>query len=185
MKNPLKRAWRSFSTWRHGRGFGVHSPLAYDLLLNTLREPKKTGYYAYPELRSLESDKKRRRIARIVFRLVSRFSPKQIAVAGKEADVDYWTAIIRLASRRSVCGPLETVSEPDMVIVADSTHLVSRAIRERIDVYLGYVPDFSSDGPLPSAFHKRLGPLVMDSGRGYAVAVHRHGLSPIRLKARF
>ena len=39
----------SYLRWRHGRGFGIHSPFAYNFICLTLRE--RLPYYAYPVLR--------------------------------------------------------------------------------------------------------------------------------------
>ena len=36
---------RRFKRWRHGRGFGIHSPFAYSFVKETLRQ--KLPYYAY------------------------------------------------------------------------------------------------------------------------------------------
>lgn len=39
------RAW--LARWRHSRGFGVHSPLAYRLVREVVRPDSRYGYYGY------------------------------------------------------------------------------------------------------------------------------------------
>lgn len=193
MKNPLKRALRSFGTWRHGRGFGIHSPLAYDLLTVTLHEPRRTGYYAYRALNALGGDGRKRRLARIVFRLVSRFSPQRVAVTGTSDDVAYWKSVVKLASKRAVTEPWGQIDNPDMVIVAAADSTLTAPGSERVDFFLDNADLDRLTGPrldrdpkqLPPSVHDRLGPLVINSGRGYAVVITRHGLSPMALRARF
>ncbi|MDE6396886.1 MAG: hypothetical protein K2K84_06420 [Muribaculaceae bacterium] len=193
MKNPLKRAVRSLSTWRHGRGFGIHSPLAYDLLTVTLREPRRTGYYAYRDLNGLGGDGRKRRLARIVFRLVSRFSPRRVAVCGTPEDLRYWKSVVALASRRATVEAWGRIDNPDMVIIAAPDPTLTMPDTERIDFYLDTAdldrltrPRLARDPKLlPPSVHDRLGPLVINSGRGYALAVTRHGLSPMYVMARY
>ena len=193
MKNPLKRALRSLRTWRHGRGFGIHSPLAYDLLTTTLREPRRTGYYAYRNLNALGGDGRKRRLARIVFRLVSRFSPRRVAITGAPDDLRYWKSVVALASRRASAGTLQEIENPDMVIIADPAPTLTMADTNRVDFFLDTsdldrltCPRLDRDPKyLPPSVHDRLGPLVINSGRGYAVAVTRRGLYPMNIRARF
>ncbi len=80
----------SLGRFRHGRGFGIHSPFAFAFILRTLRE--RTPYYAYPLLNE------RRRIVkqahgkghgpisaahvRMIFRIVNRFSPSSVTELG-------------------------------------------------------------------------------------------------------
>lgn len=37
----------AYKRWRHSRGFGVHSPFAYDLVRMAIRPGKGYGYYGY------------------------------------------------------------------------------------------------------------------------------------------
>ena len=193
MKNPLKRALSSFSTWRHGRGFGVHSPFAYDLLTNTLHEPRHTGYYGYRELNALGGDGRKRRLARIIFRIVARFSPRRVAIAGSPNDQRYWKSVVALASHRSVVGPWGEIENPDMVIIAAPEPTLTAADDHRIDVFLDTTdldrltrPRLdTTPASMPPTVHDRVGPLVINSGRGYSIAVTRRGLSPMSIMARF
>ncbi|MCH5219984.1 MAG: hypothetical protein J1F20_05375 [Muribaculaceae bacterium] len=67
---------RFLSGCRHGLGFGVHSPLAYDLITTTLRD--RPRYYADNDIERLYDSRRRRRVGRIAFRLTARFKPATV-----------------------------------------------------------------------------------------------------------
>ncbi len=41
--------WQAYLRWRHRRGFGVHSPFAYDIVTTAIN-PGSYGYYGYEEI---------------------------------------------------------------------------------------------------------------------------------------
>lgn len=45
-----------YKRWRHGRGFGVHSPFAYRMVREVLRPSGEYAYYAYDEVKRLIHD---------------------------------------------------------------------------------------------------------------------------------
>ncbi len=67
---------RRLSTLRHGLGFGVHSPLAYELITAVL--PDQPPYYADTAISRAAPDKRTARIQRMVLRLVARFRPATV-----------------------------------------------------------------------------------------------------------
>lgn len=69
---------RYLSTLRHGRGFGVHSPLAFELISRVL--PDRPAYYADSAIRTMFRGRRQRRIARIAVRLAARFEPRTMFV---------------------------------------------------------------------------------------------------------
>ena len=77
-----------WSRLRRSRGFGIHSPFAFDLVLRTLRE--RDHYYAYAELEALRDEARRAGAAalpsagvlRLVVRLTARFQPRRVMVSG-------------------------------------------------------------------------------------------------------
>ena len=80
----------SYLRWRHGRGFGIHSPFAYNFICLTLRE--RLPYYAYPalreELRRTGADMSNHDLG-LIFRIVTRFMPESVAIFGdNNADVE-------------------------------------------------------------------------------------------------
>lgn len=44
--NPFSSISEAYKRWRHSRGFGVHSPFAYDLVKNVI-SPGNYAYYGY------------------------------------------------------------------------------------------------------------------------------------------
>ncbi|MDE6368177.1 MAG: hypothetical protein K2K94_02965 [Muribaculaceae bacterium] len=76
---------RRYKRWRHGRGFGIHSPFAYDFITRTLRE--RLPYYAYTKLDALAASQRlgaseQRRI-RLIFRITVRFNPSSVVIIGE------------------------------------------------------------------------------------------------------
>lgn len=70
-----------YKRWRHGHGFGVHSPLAYDIITSVLKD--YPGYYSDEEINKFYCGKRERRIARIILRLITRFEPRSVFVDNK------------------------------------------------------------------------------------------------------
>lgn len=95
----MKRCWISFfvhlGVWlcriRHRRGYGVHSPFAYNFITRVIYE--KTPYYKYVDLRAEEKEKAREqdadwcyeslKVKRLLFRLVNYVRARQIVDAGR------------------------------------------------------------------------------------------------------
>ena len=94
------RKFRNFVRWprryRTSRGFGVHSPFAFEFITRTLRD-RDAYYYAYPEIDSLcgkthrdslldnmvfSSSDYEREEARMLFRMLCRFNPAQVVEIG-------------------------------------------------------------------------------------------------------
>lgn len=86
----LTRKWVRLKRFRYRRGFGVHSPFAYDFITNVINE---TGiYYAYKEVEQEWNDaasarnhklpKSVKRLGELIFRLVNRAQPQHIMVCG-------------------------------------------------------------------------------------------------------
>lgn len=70
--------------FRHTRGYGVHSPLAYRLVKHVVRPPRDVVYYGEEQLQALPGVFGRRlRNARVLLRLVAEFQPSFVWVAPK------------------------------------------------------------------------------------------------------
>lgn len=132
------RLLRRFSTLRHGRGFGVHSPLAYELITAVL--PDKPSYYADARINELSDDKRHCRIARILIRLIAKFKPERVYLTSEFADLPTLCGnsvrqmnsaenadfslikndnrfVIIIKCNNSDCGPLILDNEKDLKIV--------------------------------------------------------------------
>lgn len=94
-----------WSKIRRSRGFGIHSPFAYDLVQNTLRERKGYGYYPSDPI-DCHHD------LRLILRLVARFQPRRVLVSGDVND-EIVKTVRRADSRIAFTG-----DTPDMVIIS-------------------------------------------------------------------
>lgn len=81
---PATAFAKYLSRWRHGHGFGVHSPWAYRVITEVIGEHAK--YYAYPEIDALFG--RRRKTARTVFRLLVFLRPANVVVIGDNRWLD-------------------------------------------------------------------------------------------------
>lgn len=75
---------RRYKRWRHGRGFGIHSPFAFDFITHTLRE--RRPYYAYDNIDAIaaetrDSDLPWKRL-RLIFRIAVRYNPATVGIFG-------------------------------------------------------------------------------------------------------
>lgn len=99
MKSLADRIY-NFLKWpgryRTSRGFGVHSPFAFDFITKVLRD-RKAFYYAYPEIDAFCGKRRRDSVidnnlfsassyasqeARMLFRILCRFNPDQVIEVG-------------------------------------------------------------------------------------------------------
>ena len=87
--------------YRTSRGFGVHSPFAYDFITKVIGD-RKSSYYAYPELDSMCGSNRRkmtkesthianviidREQAHLIFRVLTHFRPDHIIEVGAGREV--------------------------------------------------------------------------------------------------
>ncbi|MBO7588493.1 MAG: hypothetical protein J6T18_03600 [Bacteroidaceae bacterium] len=108
--------------WLTGRGFGVHSPWAYDLIENVINE--HLPYYAYEDLypfwekapQYLPQYPQSR--DELLFRLVNRFNPKFILEVGTGAGVS--------------TGYLASVSRSSRVVTVDVPHPAEKEVRRNL-----------------------------------------------------
>ena len=101
-----------YSCWRHGRGFGIHSPFAFSLITEVLRQ--KLPFYGYADI-------SRDRRMRLLYRLVVRFRPRRVMIVSSqpallEATVCRASRLVSLVD-----------SAPDM-LVADAVDCSADAI---------------------------------------------------------
>lgn len=89
----FKRYYTAFRRYKRSKGFGIHSPFAFNFVLKVLRE--RCPYYAYDNIHAsrwqaskLSTSKKERRglvsfkYAKMIFRITSHFNPKTIFQIG-------------------------------------------------------------------------------------------------------
>ena len=83
LKERIKHAVR----FRHKRGFGVHSPFMFNLILNVIRDKEKQ--FTYPEMLE-QADvltQRERKVFRLLSRLIRYLKVKKIECLGYNADL--------------------------------------------------------------------------------------------------
>lgn len=110
-KKPRIKTWTRL--WQR-RGFGVHSPYAYRLITEVLRE--KSRFYAYDELKEIFNKEKqhadykvKRKRARLLFRIINRYQPAEVLEIGSTGGVT--TLYMQRACPRAAITILEPRSE--------------------------------------------------------------------------
>ena len=83
LKERIKHAVR----FRHKRGYGVHSPFMFNLILNVIRDREKQ--FQYPEKLERENclNHRERKIFRLLSRLVRSLRVHRMICLGKNADI--------------------------------------------------------------------------------------------------
>lgn len=90
-----------YSRWRHGRGFGIHSPFAYRFITEVLRQ--EMGYYAYLRLPGNER-------YRTIFRIILALRPDSVALVGTQK---YKRAVSEAVPHARITDP----ANADMIII--------------------------------------------------------------------
>ena len=70
-----------FSRWRHTKGYGVHSPLAFCLVQHVVKPSRNTIYYGEEKLDAADLPYKLVRRARILLRLVAELQPSSVWIS--------------------------------------------------------------------------------------------------------
>lgn len=172
----------SYKRWRHGRGFGIHSPFAYGFIVHTLRE--RLPYYAYHRLDTLAESQRigasgRRRL-RLIFRIAVRFNPATAAIAG-DRDGSLLKAALK-AVRRDIDIKVPA-ADADLVIVNEDIHSLTSA-RDRA-VYI--FPDTRRGGAVTCDALWETTPRGMrfDNAHGFTIIVSSPRLPRQQFDVRF
>lgn len=73
-----------YKRWRHSRGYGVHSPSAYRLVMEVIRPSTLYAYYAYPLLHSLAGGEYSARELKLLYRVLVDFHPTTVCINGSD-----------------------------------------------------------------------------------------------------
>lgn len=115
--------------WRHNRGYGVHSPLAYRIVKDCIRPDKRYGFYsdAYIDFEYIE-DRKALKNARLALRLVNLLRPKRIWMPG--GDKRLYTALKMSFPSTAIAMQKEYPKNTDFIICSSGD---SRKMWEKMD----------------------------------------------------
>lgn len=170
----------SYKRWRHGRGFGVHSPLAYDLVMNTLRE--REAYYAYNRLDNASSGGAiSPRQLRLIFRLLVRFNPHKVAIIDDDPD-----ALLKLAAKsaNSHCNFVKSIDEADFVIVNKCKDIALQCL-DSTKVYL-FLSEKNEASKVADRVWSRINNgLRLDNHCGMSIIIAKPGISKQQIDVRF
>ncbi len=129
----LLRTYIWLCRFRHRRGYGVHSPFAYNLIKGVFYE--QGTYYAYKHLHELRNSNRlsitkhhAERIDKLLFRIANYAVPKTIWFYGKEDSptIEYLkaarpNACIRILPDKAACRQaIATCTVPDMLCLSSS-----------------------------------------------------------------
>ncbi len=95
----MSRFSQWYKRWRHGHGFGVHSPYAYRMVREVLRPSHDTGYYVYKEI----AGKRRHHPtlistaeAELIYRILVDLRPATVAICA-DTSTEFIAYIVRSA----------------------------------------------------------------------------------------
>lgn len=90
--NPFLTIFRSYLRWRHSKGYGVHSPFAYNLVKLALRPGTAYAYYGYYDIdKALVAEGKKgyprlRKDARLALRIMATLRSRRLLSCPQRSD---------------------------------------------------------------------------------------------------
>lgn len=90
--NPFLTIFRSYLRWRHSKGYGVHSPFAYNLVKMAVRPAAQYAYYGYYDIdRALIAESKNgyprlRKDARLALRIMATLQSRRLLMYPRRYD---------------------------------------------------------------------------------------------------
>ena len=108
----------TYKRWRHTRGYGVHSPFAYSLVMGVVRPGRKYGHYGYEKIdNALErtSLPHSRREARTLLRLAAFLDVRSAFLPNDDRTSPFLTALRAANSRMAVTSALSAASDCQLI----------------------------------------------------------------------
>lgn len=134
----FKRYYTAFQRYNRSKGFGIHSPFAFNFVLKVLRE--RCPFYAYDDIHAshwqasqLATTKKERRglisfkYAKMIFRITSHFNPSKILQIGASHGI-VSKSLLSVSSTSSLYTFLDRENQCNIYesITADITNRISK-----------------------------------------------------------
>ena len=105
--------------WRHARGYGVHSPLAFRLVKECIHPDRRYGFYCDSYLDfEYHEDRRGLRRARMIIRLLNLLRPKHVWMP--DADKRIVTAIRMIMPKLRMATRQECPKDTDFIISFNS-----------------------------------------------------------------
>lgn len=192
----MKGLARWYKNWRHGRGFGVHSPLAYRLVSEVLRPRGDACYYGEAWARALFAGDSRSRVAATVLRLLADRNPRSVALISTTERALSWRRLIAgTVPHAQISDTLRPDSEFIIIDSAEGPVPEGIALQTDAGAQPGGKGVYTVFTCLRDPAQRRLFEevfvrsgfrgLIIDSERDTAVCVARHGLPRQYISARF
>ena len=116
MNYALLKDW--IRRWRHTRGYGVHSPLAFRIVKECIRPDERYGFYCDPYLDfEYHEDRRGLRRARMIIRLLHLLRPAHVWMP--DADKRIVTAIRMIMPKLRMATHKECPKDTDFIIAFD------------------------------------------------------------------
>lgn len=115
----------AYKRWRHGHGFGVHSPFAYFMVKEVVRPATGYDYYGYAcideawlAMSRPERHKAMRRQARILLRLAARLDLRSAFLPKAEISIPFRAALDSACSQMQIHTAQADIHLCDLVLTA-------------------------------------------------------------------
>lgn len=175
----------AYRRWRHTRGYGVHSPFAYDMVKEVVRPERGYAFYGYEEIDNYlyngKSDTRLphvRRHARMLLRLASWLDIRTAYMPNDEPATPYYSA---LRSARSDMRITSAMADIDRCrLVASSGGFVSLELLQRLVAQPGRVLVLREPPEgWPRAIFEALPSGLMLYSRDAVIVVHRERMQKV------
>lgn len=115
-----------YRRWRHGHGYGVHSPFAYFMVKEVVHPDKEYDYYGYADIddacNTMPCNRHSRRVRRhahTLLRLVSRLNVCSAYLPKADADAPYLAALKAANSHIELHSAMADLNRCDLVLSSD------------------------------------------------------------------
>ncbi|MGL5681500.1 MAG: hypothetical protein ACRDDZ_00410 [Marinifilaceae bacterium] len=131
LKQRLKHAIR----FRHKRGFGVHSPFMFNLILNVIKDKK--GKYQYPHFTEQEQHlaSSKRKMLKLIVRIMTAHKMTHFYAIGKDADI-VWAYVKRALPASQFANNMH---EADIVFIGNIKYQLKEAEIKSINKYQYFI----------------------------------------------
>lgn len=174
----------TFKRFRHSRGYGVHSPFAYRLVMNVVHPGSLYEYYGYFDIDATLASAdcrscvawRMRADARLLLRLAATLRPKKVFV-DPELHTVYTTALHAADSRMALTGDPAQAEDCDLIVASAPTTplpLLEKGVDRGTAVVL-----YDTDGKTSERLFSQLGEGLMLHSPDRAVIIPRPGMARV------
>lgn len=174
----------TFRRFRHSRGFGVHSPFAYSLVMNVVHPGSLYEYYGYFDIDATlaaaacrsRAAWRMRADARLLLRLAVTLRPSKVFV-DPELHKVYTTALHAADSRMPLTGDQTQTVSCDLIVASLPTTplpLLEKGLADGTPIVV-----YDTDEKTSERLFSRLGEGLMLHSPDRAIIIPRQGMAPV------